>query len=131
MTHKSFFLNLSNHPLSTWSQEQLEAARELGLGEPADLEGGMPLVAPEADTAEVSRMADELVQRAVKQGAWGAHVAGEFTLTMALVRELQWRGVRCFVATTRRASREEHRPDGSTSRTHEFRFVRWREYPAG
>ena len=125
------FVNLSNHPLPTWSQEQFDAARALGLGDPADLEGGMPLVPPEADTDTVRAMAEELAQRAMAQGAWGAHVAGEFTLTLALVRALQWRGVRCFVATTRRTSQEEHRADGSTHRTHSFRFVRWREYPAG
>ena len=124
------FVNFSNHPLATWSPEQVAAARALGLGEPADLEGGMPLVPPEADSKEVSEMAEELAQRAMKQKAWGAHVAGEFTLTLALVRALQWHGIRCFAATTQRTSHEEPGENGSTQRTLTFRFVRWREYPS-
>ena len=123
------FLNLSNHPVASWSQEQFDAARALDLGEPCDLEGGMPLVPPEASTEQVVVLAAELVRRAFEQGLWGAHVAGEFTLTSALVREFQWRGVRCFVATTRRESREVPVAGGGVERHSEFRFVRWREYP--
>ncbi|MCS6900465.1 MAG: TM1812 family CRISPR-associated protein [Myxococcales bacterium] len=122
------FLNLSNHPVSTWSQEQREAARALGLGEPADLEGGMPLVPPEADAGTVQALAQELAQRAAEQGARGAHVAGEFTLTLALVRALQTQGVRCFAATTRRDVEERPGADGGTEKAARFRFVRWREY---
>jgi CRISPR-associated protein Csx16 len=122
------FLNLSNHGVSTWSQEQREAARALGLGEPADLPGGMPLVAPEADTDEVSALAEELAWRAVAQGARGAHVAGEFTLTLALVRALQGRGIPCYAATTHREVEEHAGPDGETQKLVKFRFTRWRLY---
>jgi CRISPR-associated DxTHG motif protein len=122
------FLNLSNHGVSTWSQEQQEAARALGLGEPADLPGGMPLVVPEADTEEVNALAEELAQRAVAQGARGAHVAGEFTLTLALVRALQGRGIPCYAATTHREVEECSSPNGETQKVVKFHFIRWRRY---
>lgn len=112
----------------TWRPEQLDAARALGLGEPADLPGGMPLVDPEADADEVSDQAEELAQRAIQQGARGAHVAGEFTLTLALVRALQRRGVPCYAATTRREVEDRPGPGGETQKLVHFRFIRWRPY---
>lgn len=122
-------INLSNHPIVTWSTEQLDAARVLDLGEPADLAGGMPLVPAAADEAAVKQMAEAIAVRAVAQGARGAHVATEFTLqTLALVRALQARGVRCFAASTERTSREVER-EGRTLKESAFSFVRWREYP--
>jgi hypothetical protein len=126
----AIFLNLSNHGVSTWRPEQLDAARALGLGEPADLPGGMPLVDPEADADEVSDQAEELAQRAIHQGARGAHVAGEFTLTLALVRALQRRGVPCYAATTRREVEARPGPGGETQKLVYFRFIRWRPYPS-
>ncbi|HQP38108.1 MAG TPA: TM1812 family CRISPR-associated protein, partial [Polyangiaceae bacterium] len=96
------FLNLSNHPLETWSEAQLRAARALKFGEPRDLDGGMPIVPPEASTEEVARLASHLADRAVELHAAGAHVAGDFSLTHALVLELQARAIRCYAATTSR-----------------------------
>jgi hypothetical protein len=106
------FLNLSNHPVSGWSEEQVAAARTLDLGEPTDLDGDMPTVDPEADTAEVVAMAEEIAERAVAQGAAGALVTAEYTLTLSLVAALQRREVRCFAATTRREVVEQTMPDG-------------------
>lgn len=121
------FVNLSNHPVATWSTAQRDAARSLDLGEPADLSGGMPLVPPSADEEEVSALAEALALRAVLQGARGAFVATDATLTVALVGALQARGLRCFAATTERVAREVSR-DGKTVTEREFAFVRWREY---
>lgn len=124
------FLNLSNHPVSTWSLEQLEAARELGFGEPRDVTraGGMPLVPPEADSDEVTALARSLADEAEALGVRGAFVSGEPTLTVALVDELRARGVRCFAATTARVARETTGADGGVHKESVFRFVRWREF---
>lgn len=123
------YLNLSNHPLEQWSAEQLEAARDLGLGDPIDLPDGMPLVPPDASSADVQRLAERLADQALALNAAGAFVAGEFTLTAALVSALQARGVRCFSATTEREVKQTQREDGSLERQSVFRFVQWREYP--
>jgi hypothetical protein len=123
------FLNLSNHPLSRWTAEQRQAARALDLGEPADLDGGMPLVDPEADERKVCALADEIAERARRQGTAGAFVASEPTLTLALVSRLQRAGVRCFNATTAREAEATVAPDGSVHRESTFRFVKWRPYP--
>jgi hypothetical protein len=128
-TARAAFLNLSNHALATWSVEQRDSARSLGLGEPVDLPGGMPAVPPEADGAAVATLARSLADRAVLLGAGGAFVATDFTLTVCLVRELQVRGVRCFNATTHREAAEKVHADGAVEKRSVFRFVAWREYP--
>jgi len=122
------FVNLSNHPIARWPAEQLEAARALGHGEPFDLAGGMPQVPPDADTDEVEAMADAILASLATRPC-GAHVAGEPTLTTALVDRLRQAGIPCYAATTMRDATEFMRPDGSVERRATFRFVRWRRHP--
>ncbi len=124
------FLNLSNHALAQWSPQQMEAARALGLGEPAEPAQPLPHVPPDADGAQVEALAVTIAEDAARAGAAGAFVATDFSLTVALVRELQARGVRCFMTTTNREVSERVRPDGAFEKRSVFRFVRWREYAA-
>ena len=121
------FVNLSNHSVTTWSSEQLAAAKSLALGDPTDLVGAMPLVPSDADERAVADLAASIADRALAMGALGAMVSTEFTLTVALVDALQARGVRCFAATTERRAREVVR-DGHTVKESVFAFVRWREF---
>ncbi len=124
------FLNLSNHPIEQWPAAQVEAARRLGLGDPAELDGGMPLVDAEIDTPAVCKLASAIADRVEAAEAAGAFVATDPTLTAALVGALQARGIRCFAATTERVAQEQALPDGTVQRVSNYRFVRWREYPA-
>jgi len=123
----SRLLNLSDQPLETWSPEQLAAAKNLGLGEPVDLPGGMPSVPADADELEVARLAAAIVARA-GAGVRGALFDGDPTLTVALLALLQPAGVRCFAATT--APRVPHPTEiaGTSLEESQSYFVRWREY---
>jgi CRISPR-associated Csx2 family protein len=123
------FVNLSNHAIQDWSQEQRNAVRSLGFDDLVELEGGMPIVETNADSDAVRRLADDIVERVVQQGADGAHVSGEYTLTTALVSRLKHRTIRCFAATTKRETGEHQQVDGAIRTERVFRFVRWREYP--
>lgn len=123
------FMNLSNHALDTWLPAQIEAAKALGAGEPVELEGGLGLVDPAADSDAVAAMAANLAEKAVAQGAAAALVSTEYTLTTALVAALQRRGVRCYAATTRREAKIVQHEDGTIEKTSMFRFVQWREFP--
>ena len=109
-------VNISNHPVEIWSHEQIEAARDLGHGDPTDLLAGMPLVPPVLDAEAVSKMADDIVEQARALSCSGAVVSTEYNLTWAILRRLWEAGIPCYVATTHR------REDGA------FRFVRWRRY---
>lgn len=121
------FVNLSNHAVAGWSAPQREAALALDLGAPEDIDGAMPLVPPDEDEDAIQSLAASLADRAVAQGARGAHVATDYTLTVALVAALRARGVRCFAATTTRQTRDVLR-DGTIVKESAFGFVRWREY---
>lgn len=123
------FANLSNHPLASWPPEQLAAARALGHGEPFDLPAGMPLIDPMASAVDVHAQADAILAPLLP-GLGGAHVAGEPTLTVALVDRLRQAGIPCYAATTLRESTETPQTDGSVKRIATFRFVRWRPYGA-
>ena len=122
------FINLSNHPVSSWSKEQVDAAVSLGLGNVVDLQGGMPLVDPAADEGEVAKMADDIAAKVqTLNHVKGAFVAGDFTLTFALVSRLKKEGIRCFCTTSMRKVVEEKNNENIIKKSL-FAFVRWREY---
>lgn len=118
---RSIFLNVSNHPSSSWSEEQQRAAKRFG-GTIVNL--GFPAVPPEASPAELEKLAAGAL-RDVPAETSVAMVMGEYTLTMLLVRELQWRGISCLAATTVREVLE----DAEGRKVSSFRFVRFRPYP--
>ncbi len=118
---RDVFLNLSNHPSSSWAAPQRRAAEALA---PEVVDLPFPEVDPEADLEALHALADATVREAPAAAAV-AMVMGEHTLVPLLVRGLREKGVRCVSATTRRSS--EDLPDGGR-RVH-FHFVRFRDYP--
>lgn len=121
-TH-SIFINYSNHPSSCWSQKQLSAAREFGRIEDIPFRS----VAPEADSAELERIASVELTKILDAAAGKnavVHIMGEMTLTYILVRKLKASGIRCVASTTARSVVEN--ADGT--RTSDFDFVRFRDY---
>jgi CRISPR-associated protein Csx16 len=119
------FLNLSNHPSSAWSEEQKDASLALGCSEIVDEQ--FPNVDPSWAWERVSKEAKEVVDAIFeKYGGRIRHamVEGEFSMTVELVKKLQGKGVKCYVATTERDVVVEG--DVKKSR---FSFKRFREYP--
>jgi len=114
------FLNISNHPVQKWDAAQRQAAE--GMASPV-VDLPFPAVPPEADEDLVAALCEQVLAQ-VPDAATHAMVQGEFTLTFALVKELQARGVVCVAATTARDVVEG--PDGT--KMSRFRFVRFREY---
>jgi hypothetical protein len=116
------FLNLSNHPSSSWSAEQRGASLALAG---AVLDHPFPNVPPEADEAEVAALAAECLKALPAGEVTAAMVAGEPTLCVHLVAGLQARGVVCYAATTER--RSVVGADGV--KTSVFAFKKWRAWP--
>lgn len=116
----SVFANISNHPSAHWTEGQ-KAAACVHAGRIADVP--FPTVPPDADEAQVDELASALMD-ALPAGTTHALVQGEFTLTFALVRGLQARGVVCFAATSERLAEES-----GDLRLTQFRFFRLRRYP--
>jgi len=118
------FINLSNHPYASWSDEQKEASKAYG-GEVVDLD--FPTVDPEASEEELQRLSDEITQEIMEKSQTKAvtvHVMGEMGLTVLLVSALKKKGIPCIYSTTVRIS--ETLPDGSMRK--EFHFQRFRKY---
>jgi len=115
------FLNLSNHPHANWDGAQLEAARQCA---PHIEDMPFPAVDPTADETHIEQLAEEIVQRIPSQTTH-AMVSGEYTLTVALVRRLQQKGIVCLSATTQRDVVEIE-----GKKVSQFRFVRFRSYPS-
>lgn len=117
------FLNISNHPSSNWSAEQIEAAWQLS-GEIVDLP--FPVVDPAGDETYIAELADDLCTKVIEINGQNAvvHLMGEMTLTFALVQRLSIQGITCVAATTQREIMEY--PDGRKESI--FKFVKFRKY---
>lgn len=118
------FINLSNHPSSQWSAEQLNAARK--LGEVMDIP--FPQIDPQAPAEEIQRQASSLFSYISALENPVVMVQGEFTFTYQLVRLLQQAGIRAVVSCSQRISREYVNEKGETVKEAAFRFEGFRDF---
>lgn len=118
-----YFLNLSNHPSSNWSEEQLAAAQE--YGEIKDLH--FPNIDENLDDEGIDALADEYLEKIKTESGsepCTVHIMGEMTFTYALVNKLKAEGYTCVASTSWRDV--EIMPDGS--KQVKFHFCRFRKY---
>lgn len=120
-------INISNHPVKSWSDKQLEAARKT-YKRLHDIP--FPNVNPNADSDEIMNLAEkyssyiaEMLSKSEDQNN-AVHVMGEHSLIFTIVRLLQKKGISCVVSTTERKSEVS----GDEKRS-KFNFVKFREYP--
>lgn len=115
------FINLTNHPSSGWSEEQLKAAQE--YGEVIDLT--FPNIEPHFTSKDIHELADTTVKGIMELDEQPVvHVMGEMTFTYAIVFRLKAKGITCVASTTERIVKMM--PDGK--KISEFKFVQFREY---
>ena len=121
-TIKKIFINISNHPTSTWQDSQREAIR----GNIA-IDIDFPQVPPNSSSDEIKTLVDKYMGKigryATPDAALTVHVMGEMTFTYALVNRLKAEGIKCVASTTERIVEEN-----DNTKTSFFRFVRFREY---
>jgi len=117
------FINLSNHPLSTWSDEQLAAARTYGELE----EIAFPNIDSHLTGAQVRTLATSFVGNILSHypvEELTVHVMGEQTFCHHVVSQLKAAGIRCVASTTERTVEDL----GDGKKVAQFSFVRFREY---
>ena len=117
------FINLSNHPFTTWSSSQLSAAREYGELQ----EIAFPNIDPELSKAAVQKEAAACVTMILATYPTEnltVHIMGEMTFCYHVVEQLKKAGIRCVASTTERIveETEDHR------KLVQFSFVQFREY---
>lgn len=127
MSNNYYFINLTNHPASRWSAEQLDSAKR--YGKVVDME--FPQIPPTATQEDIKKMAKSIAEDicGTYQIGDGVLVQGEMTFTYAIVHELQSHGIVCFAACSDRVTEEVVNPDGTTTKRSTFKFVQFREYP--
>lgn len=117
-------INLSNHPLETWSEYQMYTAIRQ-YDKVVDMP--FPAVDPKADEAEIVTLADKFTAQCLhllpKTGTHAVHVMGEMTLAFSIVCKLSNAGIRCIASTT-----ERNVSVAENKKITEFSFVRFREY---
>ena len=115
------FINLSNHPSSGWSLEQLKAAKK--YGEVIDL--AFPNIEPSFTSKDVNELADVTAEGILEIDAHAVvHIMGEMTYTYAVVSRLKSKGITCLASTTERNT--IMMPNGT--KVSDFKFVQFREY---
>lgn len=151
------FLNISNHPSTSWGEKQLHAARSWGnLGDEETLEIidiPFPDVNPNSCINGIESAAKNLIKdicERARDGYWDSYipclVQGEFTLTFQIVRwmlaqfephdtrgnYLMFRDIR-FAPLAATSSRKvvEVNEGGATRKTAVFEFIQFREYSMG
>ncbi len=122
LTAPPLFINLSNHPSSSWSSAQLEAARR--YGDIVDLP--FPVIPPDADENVIQGYAQATLRKIVQTHLPPStvHVMGEMTVTLLLVNALQSLGYTCIASTSARDVSVNEEGD----KIAHFDFVRFREY---
>lgn len=125
--------NITNHPVDggTWSPEQIDVATKL-FGGIVDV--GFPATTPDMSDKEMTRVAEEVARDIAGMarrdgGKAAAMVAGHYVMTCYLVRELQFRGIECYVGDSNRIAEEQVQPDGTVAIVHKFQFAGFRKYP--
>jgi hypothetical protein len=122
-------INLSNHPVSTWNNKQLEAA-VCQFGEIVDIH--FPVIPPDAGEREICLLAEEyagIIEAKLGELPCGdnenaVHLMGEMTFCYALIDRLDKSKLNFYASTTERNTSE----NGYGEKTVKFNFVRFRKY---
>ena len=118
-------INISNHPITYWDDEQKNAAKQ--YGKCVDLP--FPSVDPHGGEDYIDKLAEEYVKQVIKyQSEYNesvvVHLMGEMTFVYSLLEKLRQERIKCIASTTERISRYA---DDGVKETH-FSFVRFRNY---
>ena len=119
-------INLTNHPLSRWSDKQ-KAAAEV-YGEIVDLP--FPIIDETGDETyiNIKELVEEYFQRIMKLSEGRevfVHLMGEMTFSFALVALLLRNGVVCLASTTKRIVKTDAM---GTNKEVVFQFERFRRF---
>lgn len=122
-SEKSILINLSNHPYSTWSEPQKQAA--LPYGEVKEIP--FPSIDAQADEKEIESLACRYLEEIKSFGhpySTVVHIMGEFSFTFALIKKLKEAGYTCIASTSKRICTSVSNGKKIVS----FQFERFRQY---
>lgn len=121
---KSVFINLTNHPSSTWGREQICDAEN--YGEITDLT--FPYIPLDISNTELNTLVDEYFTCIKAYYNPVVMLQGEFVFVYRLVNRLKAAGIPVYSACTKRIVSEIKQQDGSIIKTSRFNYGGLREY---
>ncbi|GAB4464337.1 MAG: hypothetical protein Fur0028_15710 [Bacteroidales bacterium] len=116
-------LNLSNHPLSQWSDEQKQEANKL-FGQIVDFP--FPYISPQWDLKQVEQLAEATFEQILSQFDTKnlvIHIMGEQVFCYIMIKKIEKSNIKCVASTTERIIEEK---DGKNIKY--FNFIRFRSY---
>ncbi len=117
------FINISNHPSSQWTDEQILAASEYGQ----IIDIPFPQITPGITSQEMDMLVDNTINTIQSLHPAAILVQGEYIFTYRLVRNLKLRNFHVYAAQSVRDVVEIHKPDGTYKDVH-FHFSGFMEY---
>ena len=120
----SIFINLSSHPSTAWSLQQLSEASKYG----DIVDRAFPEVDPHMSGEDVRKTAQNIAAEIAEIKPDAVMCQGEFTLTYALVQALKAYQITVFAACSQRCTEETTDENGNTVKKAVFRFVQFRTY---
>ena len=118
------FINHTNHPSASWSDEQRQAA--LAYGEIMDIP--FPSIAADLDESQVQVMAEKALGQMLPLEPSAVLVQGECTYSYALIKLLQEAGITVLAACSERQTVTTVNARQETIRQSVFSFVQFRSY---
>ena len=119
-------LNLSNHPLNTWSNKQVETAEKQYC---KIIDIPFPKITPNADENEINYLTEQYLSKIIDvlqkscDTKNAVHIMGELNFTFGIVTKLLNSGITCIASTTNRNT-----INTENGKIVNFNFVRFREY---
>jgi hypothetical protein len=113
-------INLSNHPTSTWTEQQLATAKTL-YQKIHDIP--FPPISPEMSELQITDLAQTYVKQIIALKPTAVHIMGEMNFVHKCVTLLKMYDIKCIASTSERESIEDNGTKLST-----FRFIQFREY---
>ena len=118
------FINLSNHPVGSWSKEQIEATKIYG----EIIEYPFPQIPVSISDEEMNRLVSKYFELIMQHDQPVVMLQGEFVFVFRLVTRLKKAGIKVLAACSERVATEVEGANGSRIKTSEFRFACYREF---
>jgi hypothetical protein len=117
------FVNFTNHPKDTWSEEQIGAAE--CYGEIVDVP--FPAISPVSTSEQIQQEAEDYAERIMQYKPQFVLCQGEFCMAYHVIRILKEKGIHVGAACSERKVTEIATESG-TKKTVFYQFVQYREY---
>ena len=118
------FINISNHPVESWSKKQRQEAEKYGR----ITEIPFPVIKMEMSSSEIDHLVDDYFEKVKAYRYPVVMVQGEFIFAYRLVSRLKSNGIKALSSRSERKVKESLLKDGTVEKSAIFNFKGFMEY---